>query len=138
MGEYVIFAIDNDDDVHTNAKFMRFMDTLDVMGKMRGKMKLCIGSYNDALERSYLVRFDDFFDHIAESGYVDEQESILVLRDGYHGKTYATLKYEFVRDKSEGDEFLGVFKSISPYEIGEHRSWTYRSDVGIYFVTEEV
>ena len=45
MGEYVIFAIDNDDNVHINAKFLRYVDERQVMGKMKGKMKLCIGSY---------------------------------------------------------------------------------------------
>lgn len=138
MGEYVIFAIDNDDDAHTNAKFMRHMDTLDAMSKMRGNMKLCIGSYKNKLERSYLVRFDDFFDHVAESGYVDDQESILVLRDGYYGRTYATLKYEFVRDKAESDEFLGLFKHRPADEAMAGDAWTYRPDLDLYFITEEV
>ena len=93
MGEYVIFAIDNDADLHTNAKFLRYMDEREVMGKTKGKMKLCIGSYKGKLERSYIVRWDDFMEHIAESGYVDNQESVLFLRDGYYGVTYATLKF---------------------------------------------
>ncbi len=56
MGEYVIFAIDNDDNVHTNAKFLRYVDEREVMGKTKGKMKLCIGSYKGKLERSYIMR----------------------------------------------------------------------------------
>lgn len=135
MAKYIIFAIDNDDDLHTNAKFLRYMDERRVMGKMDGTMVLCIGSYNDALERSYMVTESDFFYHVAASGFVDDQQSVLEVSDGHKGKTYATLKF---KDERADNKFLGVFKSISPYEIGEHSSWTYRSDMGIYFVTEEV
>jgi len=133
MSAYVIFAIDNDDDLHTNAKFMRHMDEARAMGKLKGNCVLCIGSYNDVLERSYLVSAYDFVNVVADSGYLDNQESILSLETGYKGRTYATLRYR----KDDADPIsLGEFRSISPYEIGEHRSWTYRPDLGIYFVAD--
>jgi len=142
MGEYVIFAIDNDDDVHTNAKFLRYVDEREVMGKTKGKMKLCIGSYKGKLERSYIMRWDDFMEHIAESGYVDNQESILILRDGYYGKVYATLKFNNDESKfpnvGNDDLFLGEFKSIPSNEAQYEEAWTYRPDLDTYYVCEEI
>jgi len=142
MGEYVIFAIDNDDDVHTNAKFLRYVDEREVMGKTKGKMKLCIGSYKGKLERSYIMRWDDFMEHIAESGYVDNQESILILRDGYYGKVYATLKFNNDESKFPNvgydDLFLGEFKSIPSNEAQYEEAWTYRPDLDTYYVCEEI
>ena len=147
MGEYVIFAIDNDDNVHTNAKFLRYVDEREVMGKMKGKMKLCIGSYKGKLERSYIMRWDDFMEHIAESGYVDKQESILILRDGYYGKVYATLKFNSAYNSDwpaeftnvgYDDLFLGEFKSIPSNEAQYEEAWTYRPDLDTYYVCEEI
>jgi hypothetical protein len=142
MGEYVIFAIDNDDNVHTNAKFLRYVDEREVMGKTKGKMKLCIGSYKGKLERSYIMRWDDFMEHIAESGYVDKQESILILRDGYYGKVYATLKFNNDESKFPNvgydDLFLGEFKSIPSNEAQYEEAWTYRPDLDTYYVCEEI
>ena len=147
MGEYVIFAIDNDADLHTNAKFLRYMDEREVMGKTKGKMKLCIGSYKGKLERSYIVRWDDFMEHIAESGYVDNQESILILRDGYYGKVYATLKFNSAYNSDwpaeftnvgYDDLFLGVFKAIPSNEAQYEEAWTYRPDLDTYYVCEEI
>ena len=142
MGEYVIFAIDNDANLHTNAKFLRYMDEREVMGKTKGKMKLCIGSYKGKLERSYIVRWDDFMEHIAESGYVDNQESVLFLRDGYYGVTYATLKFNNEQGYSHmmrsNDLFLGAFKSIPSNEAQYEEAWTYRPDLDTYYVCEEI
>ena len=147
MGEYVIFAIDNDDNVHTNAKFLRYVDEREVMGKTKGKMKLCIGSYKGKLERSYIMRWDDFMEHIAESGYVDNQESILILRDGYYGKVYATLKFNSAYNSDwpaefpnvgYDDLFLGQFKSIPANEAQYEEAWTYRPDLDTYYVCEEI
>ena len=147
MGEYVIFAIDNDADLHTNAKFLRYVDEREVMGKTKGKMKLCIGSYKGKLERSYIMRWDDFMEHIAESGYVDNQESILILRDGYYGKVYATLKFNSAYNSDwpaefanvgYDDLFLGEFKSIPSNEAQYEEAWTYRPDLDQYYVCEEI
>ena len=147
MGEYVVFAIDNDGDLHTNAKFLRYVDERVAMQKMKGTMKLCIGSYKGKLERSYILRWDDFMEHIAESGYVDNQESILILRDGYYGKVYATLKFNSAYNSDwpaeftnvgYDDLFLGVFKAIPSNEAQYEEAWTYRPDLDTYYVCEAI
>ena len=140
MGEYVVFAIDNDGDLHTNAKFLRYIDERVAMQKMKGKMKLCIGSYLGQIERSYIVTFDDFMTHISHSGYVDQQESIMVLRDGYYGKVYASLKYSDIGFPSDGltDLFLGILKPVDKDEAMANDGWTYRPDINQYFVVEAI
>ena len=141
MGEYVVFAIDNDDDLHTNAKFLRYVDQRRAMQEMDGTMKLCIGSYLGKVERSYIVSFSDFVHHIMDSGYVDNQESIMVLRDGYYGKVYATLKYNnygYAMEDGSGDMFLGILKPVDKDEAMANYGWTYRPDMDQYFIVEEI
>lgn len=133
MGDYVIFAIDNDADLHTNAKFLRHVDEQRAMMKMNGTMQLCIGSYKGKLERSYIMRWDDFMEHVADSGYVDKQESVLILRDGAYGKTYASLKYN---DGSDDELNLGVLKPVTAYNAMLEAAWTYRPDLDQYYVCE--
>lgn len=137
MGDYVIFAIDNDADLHTNAKFLRHVDEQRAMMKMNGTMQLCIGSYKGKLERSYIMRWDDFMSHVADSGYIDQQESVLVLRDGAYGKTYASL--QFNADTVGDDELhLGVLKPVTAYNAMLEDAWTYRPDLDQYYVVEEI
>ena len=93
------------------------------------------------------MRWDDFMEHIAESGYVDKQESILILRDGYYGKVYATLKFNSAYNSDwpaefpnvgYDDLFLGEFKSIPSNEAQYEEAWTYRPDLDTYYVCEEI
>ena len=75
--EQVIFAIDNDEDLHTSAKFLRYLDTLKALGKLKGNVSLGIGSYLGVLERSYMMRAVDFDKHVAHTIYLRGQESVL-------------------------------------------------------------
>lgn len=71
--ERIIFAIDNDNDPHVNAKFLRLADTLAAMDKIQ-PVVLCIGSWQGVLERSYMVLAKDF--HHFED-YVRYQQAVL-------------------------------------------------------------
>lgn len=75
--EQVIFAIDNDEDLHTSAKFLRYLDTLKAVGKLKGNVSLGIGSYLGVLERCYMMRAVDFDEHVAHTVYLRGQESVL-------------------------------------------------------------
>ena len=100
------------------------------MGKLNSSMKLAIGCYLGKLERSYILRKDDFDSYVLKSGYVDDQESFLVLRDGYYGVVYATLEYQ------SGDKvFLGTMEQVDPQEALAGEAWTYRPDLDAYFIT---
>ena len=130
MKSYVIFAIDNDNDMHTVAKFMRHVDTQKAMGKMQGTLKPCVGSYKGQLENSYIMRREDFERHVKCSGYIDNQESILVLEDGHRGVTYGTLVFSGF----EPDLPLGIMRAVSKDEAMKHDAWTYRPELDTYYI----
>jgi hypothetical protein len=132
MPSFIIFSIEGVSDVHTQAKFLRHIDTLKSMGKMSGKMIPCIGMYKGVLEPSYLVSSEDFFDHIATpNGYVSGQESFLQIDVGHRGQQVASLLYI-----DTGLTPLGRISSVSKEEALKRDAWTYRMDTNTYFVTE--
>ena len=79
--KYTIFSIDHAHDLHTMAKFLRLMDTHEVMQRAKGNCKLMIGSYRGKLEYSFITLTEDFETFIKESGYVDGQESMLQMSE---------------------------------------------------------
>jgi hypothetical protein len=76
--DYVIFAIDNNTDTHTVAKFMRLIDTKHVMGEMSGTMVQAIGYWEGILETSYIMRKDDYISIVLPAGYTKEQEAVMI------------------------------------------------------------
>ncbi len=82
--EKVIFAIDDNADLHTVAKFTRHLDTQRALGKLRGRVVACIGKWTDQegreyLEPSYMIDRDDYNDFVVGSGYVDKQFCVLLV-----------------------------------------------------------
>jgi hypothetical protein len=77
MLEHVLFAIDDGDDLHTQAKFLRHVDTLRATSKMKGIMYSGIGCYNGVPERCYMVLGVDFDNHFNNLDYLKDQECVL-------------------------------------------------------------
>ena len=100
MLEYVIFAIDNGDDLHTQAKFLRHVDTLRASEKMVGTMHSGIGSYGGMLERCYMVLALDFDKHFKNLDYLSGQESVLRVPGDTHQP--CTLHYANREPQSVG------------------------------------
>lgn len=83
--EKIVFAIDNNTDTHTVAKFLRLIDTKRALGDLKGSMVHCIGSWlhrvdDDGkvlLEPSYMMDARDYYGVVASSGYVDDQDCVL-------------------------------------------------------------
>ena len=126
---YVIFSIDNVSDLHTKAKFLRYVDTLRAMSVLKGNMKLCIGMYQGILEDSFIIRGDDYDAHIRLSGYLDKQESILHIR----GKTML-CEFEYLNG---GFDRAGRLVQVTASEAMTKSGWTYRPDLNIYWTLEE-
>lgn len=122
----VIFAIDKSHDVHTQAKFLRYVDGLRAMGKLLGGVSQCIGSYNGTLERSYMMLLVDFDKHIRNSGFVSEQESYLHVP----GDTRQPCVLEY--QSSGVREALGPIEELSDGYSG--MNWTYVEVTGKYYV----
>ena len=124
MLEQVIFAIDDNTDIHAVAKFTRYVDTLRAMGKLAGGVTQCIGHWEGELEVSYLMRKSDYDQFIAGHGWADNQEAILVVA----GDTRQPCTVH-LRD--------GTVHSVGRMiEIPEPKgNWTYVPDTGKYFTT---
>jgi|SRR6056297_3983273 len=127
MLETVIFAIDKSDDVHTQAKFLRHIDTLRAMGKLRGVFASCIGCYKGDMERSYMMLMVDFDTHVRKSGYVDNQESFL--------RVPGDVRQPCVLEYQDGQvQVLGTLKRIHANERPLYNGWTYVEKTGAYYV----
>jgi len=126
--KYTIFSIDNVSDLHSMAKFLRHVDTLRAMSQLRGNMIQCIGSYKGELEVSFMCRSDDFEAYILNSGYVDNQESI--LRVSECNKQYAELYFL----AEQGRVSIGSLKSVDKATAMGHDAWTYRPDLNTYWI----
>ena len=125
--KYTIFSIDNVNDIHTLAKFTRYMDEHRAMGKLKGGIKVCIGSYKGELEQSFTMLTSDFQSFVKTSGYVANQESILEVSEC--NKQYADLVF------SDGTrESIGSLKDVTKEEAMKHEAWTYRPDLNKYWV----
>lgn len=127
MLETVIFSIDKAHDLHTQAKFLRYLDTLRAMGGLRGYVASCVGSYNGDIERSYMMPLVDFNNHVRDSGYVDNQESFLRVPGDV--RQPCVLEYQ---DRQV--EVLGPMYQVSKDKAQEYDAWTYVEATGHYFV----
>lgn len=123
----VLFTIDNSHDIHQQAKFLRYVDTLRAMGNLVGGVSQCIGSYNGVLERSYMMLLVDFDKHVRHSGFVSKQESFLHVP----GDTRQPCVLEY--------QASGVREALdpmtqTPMALSHHRSWTYVEESDKYYV----
>lgn len=126
----IVFAIDKPQDVHTQAKFLRYVDTLRAMGKLVGSVTQCIGSYQGVLERSYMMLMVDFDKHVRNSGFVSDQESFLHVP----GDTRQPCVLEY---QSSGVRVgLSPMASVNKEKALAGTSWTYSEQRGIFYVCE--
>lgn len=128
MLETVVFAIDNGCDVHPQAKFLRYIDTLRAMGKFRGMFAPCIGNYRGEMERSYMMLAADFETHVRNSGYIDKQESILRIP----GDVRQPCVLEYLEDGTR--EALEPMQRVHSNEAHMFQGWTYVEKTGAYYV----
>lgn len=81
----VIFAIDiGSDPLHTRAKFLRYLDTLRVMGKLGGEVRIGVGYWVDDtgvgwLEPCYMLATEDYTKHVLRSGWTNGQQCVLTV-----------------------------------------------------------
>jgi hypothetical protein len=126
---YVLFSIDRVSDVHTLAKFIRYIDTLEVMNKTRGRMKLCFGSWEGMMEQSFIMRQDDFDTFVRNSGYVTDQASFLHVPDD--------VRQPCVLEYQDGSRFgVGPMRKVTKDYAMMQKGWTYRPDIDCYYVAE--
>jgi len=122
MLEYTIFAIDNDTDLHTVSKFLRYMDTQRVMNGV--DITLLFGCYSGALENSYMIQSRHLF-HVSD--WIKGQESILRVP----GDVRQPCALEYL--KTGNQEILGPMREVPKDEAMKLHAWTYNPNNGKYF-----
>jgi hypothetical protein len=132
MANYVIFSVDNVQDVRTLAQFSHHLDMKRAMQKTKDSVKTCIGSYKGVMEQSFIMSRDDFDLVVRGTKWVENQESILHIEDGHGGVVYGALEYL----ATGTTEHLGVVREASQVEAMQHDGWTYRPDLNKYFIVE--
>ena len=130
MKNTVIFAIDDNTDLHTVAKFMRHMDTVRALNELRGMFVQCIGMYNGVLEPSYMMDESDYRQLVATTDYMAWQDCILLVpRDV---RQPCTLEFP------DHQISIGPMREVSAAEAMQCSSWTYVQATNKYFTTEKV
>ena len=119
----VIFSIDKAHDLHTMAKFLRWIDTQRALGKIT-YFKLAIGFFEGKYESSFVCLEKDFKEYVQALGYVKDQKSFL----------YVPSKGEcFLRLQDGTEVMLGNLKSrIYP----PRNAFTYLPEDNIYWTVE--
>lgn len=126
MLEKVIFAIDNDKDTHAVAKFLRYVDTEQVMGRF-GPMQHLIGSYEGVMECSYMI---DKRDLPKVQSYIAGQDSVLCVP----ADTRQPCHLEFIREPDQEYIVLGPMREVSDWEALSLDAWTYNLATNKYFM----
>ena len=75
--DYVIFSIDNSTDLHTLAKFTRWIDTKRALTELKEEPWVLIGKWRGKLENSFLMRSQDFYKYVLPFEWVKNQEAIM-------------------------------------------------------------
>ena len=126
--EKVIFAIDNNTDVHAVAKFMRHIDTCRAMNTLKGSFTQCIGYWDGILEPSYMMDKVDYDKLVLPLGFTQGQDCVLVVP----GDTRQPCHLEFPNDDPL---VVGRMVEISKDEAKTANAWTFVQSTGKYFTT---
>ena len=127
FNEKVCFAIDNNHDLHTVAKFTRYIDTQRALGKLSGSVIQCVGFYVGELEPSYLMDRKDYDRWVKYSGYVTKQICVMYIPGDTRQPCY------FIFD--DGDQINSdPLREVDGPEGLE--AWTYVLETKRYFTTQ--
>lgn len=129
--ERVIFSIDNADDTHQMAKFLRYVDTLNAEGRLYAPVTLCIGKWGDELEPSFMMYYSDFEKYVVPSGYVDGQACWIKV-PGDVRQPCSVVWSLFVLPTDPTD--LGPMREVTAEEALQSEGFTYVISTGRYFV----
>lgn len=128
--DYVVFSIDNSFNLHTMAKFLRYVDTKEAMGLTTSRMQRCIGRYKGVLEDSFIIGREDFFKFILPSGYIDNQESVMEVHVDSRSRSIARIVY---LTSGTAEEWRRL-EEVSKDEAFNSEGFTYRTSLKKFYV----
>lgn len=128
FNEKVCFAIDNNHDLHTVAKFTRTLDTQRALGELSGSVIQCVGYWEGELEASYLVDRKDYDVWVKNSGYVDDQACVMLIP----GDTRQPCSLLFTNGTQVNIDALREVEGPDGLD-----AWTYVLETKKYFTTQK-
>jgi hypothetical protein len=123
LNNHVIFSFDNPFEIHTAAKLYRLLDTKRACGYLTYEPKLVMGSYKGELEPAVMVDYNDYFRYVLGSGFVDNQESILILNP--RSPRTSTLQGTLADIKGNAFESLGTWREVDKVEALMSEAYTF-------------
>ncbi len=125
----VIFAIDNDTDVHTVAKFLRHIDTARAMDNMKGSFIPCVGCYDGMLESSYMMDERDYRRLVATTDFTKDQDCIMLVPAD-------TRQPCTLESGVNNSSTIGPMRKVDALEALGLVAWTYVIETGTYWTTD--
>lgn len=130
MTKTVIFSIDSFDSPRVLEKFLHLVNTKIAMQQMQGTIITCLGSYARRPEVSFIMGYEDFMQYVVNSGYVDGQESFMVVEKDHKDMSLAYLYFQHTGTYSHSKRL----REVSAEEALALGDWTYRPDMNKYWV----
>lgn len=130
INNHVTFSFDNNDNLHSNAKFYRYLDTLHALGKLTYEPKLGTGMWNNYLEPIVMMDYNDFVEHVYYTEWVSQQECFLRLAPRNPRTSLYYDGYLFNEDMK--GEYLGSWKEVTADKAYENNAYSHFGD--LYFV----
>ena len=124
----IIFALD-DTSLRGLYLFTRAMDQHRAMGQLKGLVTPCIGMYKGVAEHSFLMRQDDFKEHVAGKGFCDKQDIFLTITPDM----VAHFREGGVEGNVKG-RGKQMFETTNP---SNEDGWTYVTNLNKYFTVEK-
>lgn len=129
---HIVFSIDNPFDVRVMKLFLKYIDNSMVLRHTQGKIKPLVGSYKGQIEPSFICSLDDYLKVILRSGYVDNQESVLVVSKNPNGVNSCWFEKPNLQCEEEVERKRLV---VVPKEQAlKSEGWTYDPETQEYWV----
>lgn len=125
----IIFAIDNDTDVHAVAKFLHHIDVARAVGTLKGSFVPCIGCYDGMMESSYMMDERDYRNLVESIGVTAKQECIMHVPADT--RQPCTLEYQEGRTQT-----IGAMRQVQPHDALGLTAWTYVIETSTYWTTD--
>lgn len=131
---YALFSIDFENNPLKMNVFLNHIRALEAAGS-HGHFVQAIGRYNGKAEHCFICTKTDFENHIRGSVFIAGQESVLWIASG--NKAEAHLEYFETSHAAGMLVGMGSMHQVSKEEAFASDGFTYRPDLGLYWVAKE-
>jgi len=125
VSNHVVFSYDNPENLHTAAKFYRYLDTQYNLAKLKYRPILGTGCYNGVTEPIVLMDYNDFQEYVYNSDWVKGQKTYLRINP----QKPQTITQQGTIEPFPGSEarsyYLGKVYEITQEEAERSNYWSF-------------